>query len=399
MDFPSLFGHSINDRTDFIDYYTENVALTKIYACIDKHGLNSLGTVRMLISKIRPEEVITILGLVSTVQITWAGRRTLITGNDELPFVSEVLIGDSVNSLQLSIGYWSKPEHVAAVHDLLDNAFKKYKTVVGDAIIVDIDWFYNSNHGVTDRSIKEVIYETIHNEAYPYLDLDDFISGYFKSSSSVLVMSGTPGTGKTKLIRHIIRKAVADGAEFLSKFKLKHRYSILPDDDDYESNQIVRAVSKLDNAASSIRIAHTTDLEVLDKEDFYVQLRTGGYHFVVLEDIDFKLQSRTEGNELMHKFLSMSDGFITSNCKVILSTNLNVTDIDQALTRPGRCYASIETRPLTYNEAKILLAKINKQDVVLENKDHTLAEIYTAAYNLSYKDQNMQHVIGFGKKG
>jgi hypothetical protein len=45
--------------------------------------------------------------------------------------------------------------------------------------------------------------------------------------------------------------------------------------------------------------------------------------------------------------------------KIIFTTNLpNVNDIDDALMRPGRCFASIRTRLLNHGEAAALIIRL-----------------------------------------
>jgi ATP-dependent 26S proteasome regulatory subunit len=59
--------------------------------------------------------------------------------------------------------------------------------------------------------------------------------------------------------------------------------------------------------------------------------------------------------------LAVADGVVRAQGrKIIFTTNLpNVGDIDEALVRPGRCFATIRTRALERSEAESLLAKIS----------------------------------------
>jgi hypothetical protein len=53
--------------------------------------------------------------------------------------------------------------------------------------------------------------------------------------------------------------------------------------------------------------------------------------------------------------------------KILFTTNLpNVHDIDPALMRPGRCFATLRTRPLTPTEGSRLIARICGGDPRLE---------------------------------
>jgi ATP-dependent 26S proteasome regulatory subunit len=46
--------------------------------------------------------------------------------------------------------------------------------------------------------------------------------------------------------------------------------------------------------------------------------------------------------------------------KIIFTTNLpNIGDIDEALARPGRCFATVRTRALERGEAELMLSRIS----------------------------------------
>ena len=69
---------------------------------------------------------------------------------------------------------------------------------------------------------------------------------------------------------------------------------------------------------------------------------------------------RAEGNETLRRFLTIADGVVRAQGrKIVFSTNLpNVGDLDDALIRPGRCFAHIITRDLTGEEGAALARKI-----------------------------------------
>src|SRR5581483_248061 len=62
----------------------------------------------------------------------------------------------------------------------------------------------------------------------------------------------------------------------------------------------------------------------------------------------------------LHRFLAIADGVVRAQGrKIIFTTNLpNVGDLDDALLRPGRCFAAIHARSLTPPEASKLIAKL-----------------------------------------
>jgi ATP-dependent 26S proteasome regulatory subunit len=62
----------------------------------------------------------------------------------------------------------------------------------------------------------------------------------------------------------------------------------------------------------------------------------------------------------LHRFLAVADGVVRAQGrKIIFTTNLpSIGDIDEALMRPGRCFATVRTRALERYEAASLLARI-----------------------------------------
>jgi len=386
------YRHDVYDRGDILDCHAESIVLEEqLCPYMKEHKLLSLNFFRLLINNKSIRDISVILATIATTVACWKDRLLAIGINDR--FILDIGIRGSLNCTQLQAMFWTKCGEEEAVEAKLKEVFSPLATDIGASIIMDVDWFsQNKDDGVCSMTIKEVVYETIHPESYPYLDLKNFIAGYFKSSSSVLLLSGVPGTGKTKLIRHIIRTAAETKPEFMTQFRMKHHYPVGDDDYEYAS----RAKLKEDNAP--VKVAYTTDVDVLTSDAFYTRLRANNFQFVVLEDIDFKLSPRKEGNDLMHKFLAMSDGFVSTNCKIILSTNLNVGEIDSALTRPGRCYSSVETRRLSFGESNALLNLLGKRLELDPRIEYTLAELYGMAYNLTYKAPKVEKRVGFGAR-
>ena len=70
--------------------------------------------------------------------------------------------------------------------------------------------------------------------------------------------------------------------------------------------------------------------------------------------------ARANGNVDLHRFLAVADGVVRAQGrKIVFTTNLpNVGDIDEALVRPGRCFATVRTRALERSEAESLLTRI-----------------------------------------
>jgi ATP-dependent 26S proteasome regulatory subunit len=96
-----------------------------------------------------------------------------------------------------------------------------------------------------------------------------------------------------------------------------------------------------------------------------------------MEDADMFLKSRKEGNTMMHKFLNVGDGLVTTrNKKMVFSTNLpSIKDIDSALVRPGRCYDILHFSELNQSEAEKLATKAGVK-IEGERKTWSIADVF-----------------------
>jgi hypothetical protein len=219
---------------------------------------------------------------------------------------------------------WSKDaETLAAIRERL-------LEIVGDQLIREasftIDWhFSTSRMGLESVAFEEIADPALLDEAYPMLGepVASFIDRYLDSPEIVLVLQGPPGTGKTRLVRAILAAI---------------------------------STKKEDRA----EVLYTADRRTLESDEIFVEFITGKHDAFVVEDADYLLTPRVEGNLDLHRFLAVADGVVRAlGRKIIFTTNLpNVGDIDDALLRPGRCFAIVRTRALTPSEAKALLANI-----------------------------------------
>jgi hypothetical protein len=221
-----------------------------------------------------------------------------------------------------------------------------------------IDWHFLTGRGeLENASIEELANDQILDAAYPYLagGVQSFIERYLSSPETVLVLQGPPGTGKTRLIRGILG-----------------------------------ALARLNNGHASA--LYTGDKKTMESDQIFVSFITGWHDAFVVEDADHLLRPRAEGNENLHRFLTIADGVVRSQGrKIIFSTNLpNVHDLDDALTRPGRCFAHIQTRELDVSESERLFRRLLEQtqqpttarkeaSLPGESRSHSLADIYRSA--------------------
>jgi hypothetical protein len=221
-----------------------------------------------------------------------------------------------------------------------------------------IDWHFLTSKGELESAdIEEMADDVLVDAAYPEIagGIAPFIQGYLEAAETVLVLQGPPGTGKTRLIRAILGE--------ISRRK-----------------------------GGEAQALYTGDKKALESDQIFVKFITGWDDAFVIEDADHLLKPRADGNENLHRFLTIADGVVRSQGrKIIFSTNLpNVGDLDDALVRPGRCYARVHVRELTLAESQVLLAALCDGDEALagraaaeldapRKKRYSLAEIYKVA--------------------
>lgn len=223
-------------------------------------------------------------------------------------------------------GIWT--DSVQRMEELRDVLFRIVGDRYGRQQMFTIDWHFTDNRaGLTSTSFDEIMLETLHDEAYPSLGepVQSFVDRYLSANETVLVLQGTPGTGKTRLVRAILSA--------MSKRK----------DDD------------------SAKVLYTADKKSLESDEIFVEFITGSHDAFVIEDADHLLLARSNGNQDLHRFLAIADGVVRAQGrKIIFTTNLaNVSDLDEALLRPGRCFANVRTRDLTRVEAEQLLTRLS----------------------------------------
>ena len=197
-----------------------------------------------------------------------------------------------------------------------------------------IDWhFCNGGGNLSSASFEELAQEELHDEAYPVLGEPalDFVQRYLAADETVLVILGPPGAGKTRLVRAILGE--------ISRRK-----------------------------GQSASIMYTCDKKTLENDEIFVDFITGSHDAFVIEDADHIMTPREHGNIDLHRFLAIADGVVRAQGrKIIFTTNLpNVGDLDEALLRPGRCFAAIRTRSLTGVEGAKLIARLCGGDVERE---------------------------------
>lgn len=190
-----------------------------------------------------------------------------------------------------------------------------------------------------------------------------FAAGLNQNGLSIL--RGSPGTGKTSFLRHLIFSLSAT-----------HRFYYVPVD--------------------AFGLLHTSMAEFLAKERVRFQERT---LVMVLEDAEQLLLNRRELRDgLASSLLNFTDGFVGDmvQAHLICTINSEVKDLDDAVLRPGRQRFFREFGLMDWEQAQALAAKL---DVTLtENRQYSLAELYhfKDTQNAERLHKTETRAIGFG---
>jgi hypothetical protein len=238
----------------------------------------------------------------------------------------------SVNSNSTTVRSFGDAKWVEEVVTVVEEKFS--------VVTSYIEWIYGSDGNSVNVPLNRDRLPV--DEMYPFLNgesLESFYDRYMQSSANILLLIGPPGTGKTTFIRGL----------------LAHR-----------------------NCSAIV----TYDAQILEKDGFFARFIEDDAEVMVLEDSDAFLKSRSDGNTMMHRFLNVGDGLVTTKGKkMIFSTNLpSIRDIDSALIRPGRCFDIVTFDQLDVAQANALADKLNvKLPVRVRGKEtdkYSIAEVF-----------------------
>jgi hypothetical protein len=205
----------------------------------------------------------------------------------------------------IGIGLVGEMDEAIRVHKALEATYPR-------PAATNIDWFFAGNDKPQKTTVDLSHHHQARNEFFPWIkpDIQTFQQQFLDSDANVLLLTGEPGCGKTSFIRNFI-------------------------------------------ATHDLDAAVTYDETLMKMDSFYIEFITKDYDLLVIEDADIILKNREDGNKVMSKLLNASDGLIQTKKKIIFTANLTkLSEIDEALMRPGRCFETLVFREMTYHEAK-----------------------------------------------
>lgn len=193
-------------------------------------------------------------------------------------------------------------------------------------LVVQSQKGFESVTGTSTRNI-DIDIKKNYNDDLPYDKYKEFCE---KAGSGLALLFGSPGTGKSTLLKKLMFDC-SDTDFYIMDFSMLQNIV---------SGQFLSFLLSLKNAV------------------------------IVMEDCEFILRKRSNGdNPLINSLLNITDGLIgdTLNIRFLCTFNAPLTDIDEALLRPGRLKIKYEFKALDAKKTKELCG---------DNKSETLAEIY-----------------------
>jgi energy-coupling factor transporter ATP-binding protein EcfA2 len=160
----------------------------------------------------------------------------------------------------------------------------------------------------------------------------------------LLILEGEPGTGKTSYLRHL-----------MGSLRDSHRFYFIP-----PSSLSVLSHPKFIGFWADERKSHE-----------------GKKLAVILEDADAALMTRGSDNrEEVSAILNLTDGMLGDflGLQIICTMNCRISEIDQALLRPGRLITHRRFDRLDAQQARELAGSLGKTLPV--QKDYSLAEVF-----------------------
>lgn len=251
----------------------------------------------------------------------------------------------------------------------IDSFYAAVEAAYADVIIRDpmfrLVWHFSVDKGDTRQAvIDERADDVLLDEAYPTVGgIQRFVHEYIASPESILLLIGPPGTGKTRFIRYIM----GEMARLTKEVRV-----------DSEKDSYVESAAQYNEHDRRITGIYTSDNEVLSKGGIFADFLIGDAHALIVEDADHLLKSRDTGNSKLHYFLNAADGVIRAkDRKIIFSTNLpNISDVDDALVRAGRCFSVLHLRHLSPAEAATLARALGRDDYPAPRDETTVADVY-----------------------
>lgn len=246
--------------------------------------------------------------------------------------------------------------------------------------IIPVTFWSVSQHGAqsVNRKIEVPKWEEIRDnyESTVRDELDQMMYEFKPShGGQLLLWEGSPGTGKTYSLR-----ALGDAWRKWAKL----HYITDPEEFFGQASYMITVL--LQGSQSDYVFYDERDDEEIEK-----------WNVLILEDCGELLSAdaKERTGQAVARLLNVVDGMIGQGLKilVLVTTNEPVKKFHPAVTRPGRCAAHIEYKPLEVDRANEWLRKHGCNEEV--TKPTTIAELFAKAEGYEIEDAPLARV-GFG---
>jgi len=226
-------------------------------------------------------------------------------------------------------------------YEILEKLIKIYKLYAAEwdseVKVSFTKYSYNNGQIITEKNYKYLKnYEDIKREYYPFINIDLFIKEFLESHENILILTGKPGVGKSKFPSLIIKEMLKN-PEYIDKLNQQEEEIFFEDDD------------------KVLYVGYSKNIKMLAMDIFWSKINYE--NLIIFDDLDFILSDRNENredelkNQFLSHLLSFTDGIEKNKVKIIITTNQDYKDIDEALLRKGRLFDILQFRGLTEEEA------------------------------------------------
>jgi hypothetical protein len=256
------------------------------------------------------------------------------------------------NKKKIQINYYfNSYEKAKPIFDVIQSFQDK-----DDELFVNISNFFLT----ADKQVKanEMIkvkddFEINSENYYPYIDTKEMFSQFLMSDSNILLLSGTPGTGKTRL-GDMLMQYLLEKADMKEVKKKRTIHETIED--------TIIDVDIMTQESEGVKVAYIKNEEILSMDSFWNILQEEEYHLIFLDDLDYSLLPRTQNistsediqkNKFISNLLSFTDGIFTAGnkTKFVITSNRDIGEIDTAVLRKGRTFDILNLRQLKHEEA------------------------------------------------
>ena len=292
-------------------------------------------------------------------------------------YSDEAILYFKGNTKNVSISFFCKdPKTAKEIWDLVDTDSEESNIQISVDTMALVQGRFNHTNKFLERSDIDYVSDLY----YPYNKITKLFNEYFQSPESILLLTGDPGLGKSKLATLAMQFAI-DNPE------------ILP--------------YPLSSENPYINLVFVRGIEILSSEEFWMELEEFTPDFVIIDDLDNMLTTREAEvqsqediikNKFMNQFLSFTDGIEKRSTKFIITTNQNYKDIDSAILREGRLFDILEMRALNANEALEIWNQEGLEEIhfSLTDSEITAAKLSTEIFKHKHKFSNKDYLLEDG---